>query len=90
MQNIHNMQNNAKYAEYAEYSEYAEYLDYAEYLEYADWLKQSRSGSVVPLAMLINIKLRVAISPVFDFAGDPLDGCVAGQCTQDTASDNSS
>ena len=40
--------------------------------------------------MLIDIKLRVAISPVFDFAGDPLDGCVAGQCTQDTASDNSS
>ena len=47
------------------------------------------SGSVVPLAMFSNIKLRVAISPVFDFAGDPLDGCVAGQCTQDTASDNS-
>ena len=36
-------------AEYAEHTEYAEYAEYAEFTEYADWLKQSVSGSILPL-----------------------------------------
>ena len=40
-----------KYAKYVAYAEFAENPKYAKYAKYADWLKQSLSGSVVPLAM---------------------------------------
>ena len=48
----------AEYAVYAVYAECAEYAVYAEYVEYAKYadllLKQSKSGSMVPLAMFYN------------------------------------
>ena len=77
MQNMQNMQNMKN-------------MKNMQHMQNVQNMQNMQNMFVVPLAMVINIKLRVAISPVFDFAGDPLDGCVAGQCTQDTASDNSS